>query len=341
MIMGKNTEKVARICWNNYDWKRPSGTEGKSRGTNTFENVFGFGYEEWLLDDSKIIDGYHYAFLEQVNTKMHLHAGNVYDIHLFTLTPSKKKAYVGVLRNVECLDEKQAKAAYTYYRRAGWLQDMKEDVRFAVKDGKVQGMNSSMFNIRFKFADADIQYSNRPVISNEDPNTRGLYYRLMDKKGPFVFEKQGDGTIKTIDTNSWEMVTRDGKILVDPLHKKIQARLMVLLKGEYLHLYAEKTISSESDRIDIKGQPIDDQRHWHYFEIKTDSAKKSIREAFGQILEYAHYPKTSRATKLFIVGPEKPDEKDAQYMELIRTTYNIPIWFRWYSFEEDKLYEGV
>ena len=75
--------------------------------------------------------------------------------------------------------------------------------------------------------------------------------------------------------------------------------------------------------------------------MKTSSAKRSIREALGQILEYAHYPHTTRAVKLFIVGPEKPDEKDAQYMEHIRDTYHIPVWFRWYSFEENKLYEGI
>jgi len=29
---------------------------------------------------------------------------------------------------------------------------------------------------------------------------------------------------------------------------------------------------------------------WHYFEIKTDSSKLSIRKALGQILEYAYWP---------------------------------------------------
>lgn len=83
------------------------------------------------------------------------------------------------------------------------------------------------------------------------------------------------------------------------------------------------------------------QGEWHYFEIKTDSAKKSIREALGQILEYAHYPNMQRATKLFIVGPQQPDDKDIAYMEFIRKTYGIPVWFRWYSFEQNKLYDGI
>ena len=28
-------------------------------------------------------------------------------------------------------------------------------------------------------------------------------------------------------------------------------------------------------------------------------------------------------------------------IKYIRDTYGIPIWFRWFSFEENKLYEGI
>ena len=57
-------EKIARICWNTHDWKRPSGSEGKSLYGDSYENKIGFGHEEWLLDDSRIYesDGYHFAF---------------------------------------------------------------------------------------------------------------------------------------------------------------------------------------------------------------------------------------------------------------------------------------
>lgn len=53
-----NQEKIARICWNTHDWKRPSGSEGKSRTDTSYENRIGFGHEEWILDDTKIIDRY-------------------------------------------------------------------------------------------------------------------------------------------------------------------------------------------------------------------------------------------------------------------------------------------
>ena len=81
---------------------------------------------------------------------------------------------------------------------------------------------------------------------------------------------------------------------------------------------------------------------WHYFEVKTSSAKQSIREAMGQIMEYSHYDHMStRAKKLFIIGPEKPDEKDSAYLKKLRDMYGLPIWFRWYSFQENRLYEEL
>ena len=67
----------------------------------------------------------------------------------------------------------------------------------------------------------------------------------------------------------------------------------------------------------------------------------NFNQDIERILEYAHYPNVELAEKLFIIGPEKPDENDKAYMKLLRDKYNLPIWFRWYSFVDNKLYEGV
>ena len=39
--------------------------------------------------------------------------------------------------------------------------------------------------------------------------------------------------------------------------------------------------------------------------------------------------------------PVEIDEKDKEYLHLLREKYNLPVWFRWYSFVDKKLYEGV
>ena len=215
---------------------------------------------------------------------------------------------------------------------------MKDEIRFAggtIKDIKPRWF----FNVKFKFSEATLNYSNKPILAPD--SIPGHRYNLMDKKNDFVFESDEEGKAKVLDTSSFIKTTERGEVLIDPLHKKIQNAVAELIKDEYVHLYVETSLLDlEGQRVDIKGI-YKETDEWHYFEIKTDSAKKSIREALGQILEYTHYPNMKRATKMFIVGPQKPDDKDIAYMEFIRKTYGIPVWFRWYSFEQNKLYDGI
>ena len=144
-----------------------------------------------------------------------------------------------------------------------------------------------------------------------------------------------------LDTSIFERIVEGGKIVIDPLHKKIQNAVVEILKKQYTHLQIESNANdSSTQRVDIKGFSKN-EHEWHFFEVKTMSAKRSIREALGQILEYAHYPNVNLAKKLFIIGPEQPDEKDKEYLHLLREKYNLPVWFRWYSFVDKKLYEGV
>ena len=331
-------EKIARICWNTYGWKRPSGSEGKSQMDNTYEKSVGFGHEEWLLDDTKILpDGYHYGFLQPMNVASGKHVGAIYDIHLFAITPRKQRVYVGCLHNAVGVSQDESKKVFAYYKKHSWIKEMKEDVVYA--GGTVKDITPEwMFNVKFKFSEAEINYSNPPILKSDSLSSR---YTLMDKKEEFEFELDEENNIQVLDTSDIYRITNGGEIIIDPVHKKIQNAIAQLLKDNYVHLYLEdKSISAQGQRVDMKGL-LKDTEDWHYFEIKTYSAKRSIREALGQILEYVHYPTTTRAAKMFIVGPEKPDDKDRKYMELLRNRYGIPVWFRWYSFEENKLYEGI
>ena len=331
-------EKIARLCWNTSEWRRPSGRNGKSKSNDSYENEMGFGHEEWLLDDSKIMpDGYHYGFLEPMRVKGDRHFGKVYDIHLFTISPNKQKVYIGCLKNAVGVSSEESQEVFSYYQEKGWLSEMQHDVLYV--GGTVKDFTPSfMFNIKFRFEEALIYYSNQPILK---PDSVWHRYNLMDKKGSFEFEKDDDGNIKVLDTCVFERIIKAGKIQIDPLHKKIQNAIVDLLKGQYSDLQMEScTDNTIKQRVDIKGFSKA-EKEWHFFEVKTMSAKRSIREALGQILEYAHYPTVDAAKKLFIVGPEPPDEKDKAYMQLLREKYNLQIWFRWYSFAENKLYEGV
>ena len=332
-------EKIARLCWNTKEWRRPSGRKGKSGMKESYENENGFGHEEWLLDDSKIMpDGYHYGFLEQLRVKSKIHHGKVYDIHLYTFSPTRQWVYIGCLKKAIGVSTVESEKVYDYYEKMGWIEDMRKDVLYA--KGTVKDFTAAfMFNVKFKFENAVINYSNQPILSKGSiPSPR---YNFMDKKRSFEFEKDEDGNVKVLDTSIFERVVEGGKIQIDPLHKKIQNAVSEILKGQYTKIQLETNPEdAEDQRIDIKGFSKKEQE-WHFFEVKTVSAKRCIREALGQILEYAHYPNVNRAKKFFIIGPEPPDENDKAYMQLLRNTYKMPIWFRWYSFKENKSYERV
>lgn len=331
-------EKIARICWNTHDWKRPSGIEGKSRSNESYEKISGFGHEEWLLDETKVLsDGYHYGFIQAMNTKTMKHAGQCYDIHLFTISPEKKKIYIGCLHNAIGISTEESKQVFKEYKKWGWIAEMKDDIEYV--NGDVKSLNSSLFaNVKFKMTEAKINYSNKPIIQND---SLGHRYNLMNKKEEFKFEIDSEGYIETLDTNYFLRINEGGEIIIDPLQKKIQNAVVRLLEDQYIHLYLEQSNSeTRGQKVDIKGiyKETDD---WHFFEIKTSSAKRCIREALGQILEYAHYPSMSRAKKLYIIGPEAPDEQDKAYMQKLRATYGLPIWFRWYSFVDNKLSDDI
>lgn len=332
-------EKIARICWNTLDWIRPSGSKGKSKSSNSYENIIGFGHEEWILDRTRIMpDGYHYGYLEPLNVMSDIHRNKIYDIHLFTISPSKEKVYIGCLHNAECISKELSKSTYEYYKEKGWIQEMKEEV--CIVGGKPKDFTpKNMFNVRFKFSNAILNLSNPPIIKSK---ILGHRYNLMDKKMDFIFEKDEDYNIKTLNMGLETRTTSSGKIIIDPLHKKIQNAICKLLKKDYSKLILETgEVSLTGQRVDLKGI-LKDSDKIHYFEIKTYSAKRSIREALGQLLEYNHYnfQKPGRAEKLFIISPEKPDDKDIEYLKILREQYNLPLWFRWYSFENNTLSEN-
>ncbi|MBQ4377310.1 MAG: hypothetical protein II793_06415, partial [Bacteroidales bacterium] len=108
----KQIKKIARICNNDHNWKYPSRRELKSSNPDTYENLYGFGFEEWLFDGEKVINGYHYAFLQPINAKKHI--GQKYQIHLYYRTPYAK-GYVGYIDNVECLTLEQAEKCLNVY----------------------------------------------------------------------------------------------------------------------------------------------------------------------------------------------------------------------------------
>jgi indole-3-glycerol phosphate synthase len=112
----------------------------------------------------------------------------------------------------------------------------------------------------------------------------------------------------------------------------MQNAIFELLKTDK---YDYKKVFIEKDRVDIKA--ITRNGIWHYFELKTDNPKLSIRKAIGQIMEYAYYPDKEKADKLIIISDNKPNEKTIDYLNHIRTKFDLPVTYRSFNLETNEL----
>lgn len=182
-------EKIARICWNTNEWKCPSGLEGKSNLDVPHENKYCFGHEEWLFDETKVIDGYNYGYIQAINTKRNKHVGKCYDIHLFTISPDKQRLYVGCLHNVIGLSRDESKQIYDEYKKLGWIEEMKLQIK-DVRGNPEALTREFLVNVMFKLDEAEINYGKKLIIRK---NSIGHRYNLMNKKGKikFVHDRYG------------------------------------------------------------------------------------------------------------------------------------------------------
>lgn len=332
-------DRIARICWNTNEWQYPSGDEGKSSGKFAYEQIQHFGHEEWLFDRTKVIDGYHYGFLQPINSNCFRNKD--FNIHLITFSKETGKLYLGIINNVHCLTEEEADKAYKAYKKNGWIKEMKEAV--SVVGGNPKGLDTEsihVFNVRFKFEDVHVDFNSPRVLSDDDPNTKALYYQLMHIKAPFSFgskikpdikRKQTRGGVEHKSEKKVVNIREYKKYVYDPIHSIMQNGIKRFLDetGDY------NKVLLEEDNVDVKARTNNGE--WHFFEIKTSTARKCIREALGQILEYAHFPEENKASKLFIVGQTELSSEERKYLGYLRTRYGLPLWYRCYYHSTESL----
>jgi hypothetical protein len=77
-----------------------------------------------------------------------------------------------------------------------------------------------------------------------------------------------------------------------------------------------------------------------FYEIKTFlSLKTSIREAFGQLMEYCYYPDKNKAKELIVVTQVPVNKQTKTYFENLRNRFGIPIYYQSYDLETKTLSE--
>jgi hypothetical protein len=109
------------------------------------------------------------------------------------------------------------------------------------------------------------------------------------------------------------------------LHVKMQRDLYTKLVADH------GSDSVATEQRCVSGRPADvvvqlPDRSVEMYEIKTAlSPRDCVRQALGQLLEYAYWPGGPTCQSVWVVGPSLIDRATESYLSLLRDQFTIPI----------------
>lgn len=341
-------KRAARVCWNSHTWTSPSGMVGKSSDEESYENMYGFGHEEWLFDFSKQIDGYQYAFLEPVLKASEREVGETYDFLLWTIDGVEKIRYaVAYISKVEIIDCKDEEKAVSEYRRRGWIRQM--SIQVEEVDGDARHFRQSFaLNVRFRPENVRMLFPSRIPKSSSIMSTKRYLLTRLYPDDITALEDECEHTYEFVPGHrtssgnhevSWRR-TESGEVQIRHLHKQISDELTEFLSERFGAENVDQESGLDSRHVDIvvRTGPED----YVFYEIKTyASLRTSVREALGQLLEYAHYPEKKNACKLVVVSHSsywKSEKKNVvKYVSYLRKIYGVPLYICFYDLRTHSL----
>lgn len=323
--------KLARICWNDNRWQRPSGRDGKTRNKDAFEYETGFGHEEWLFDTSKVIDGYHYGYTQAVSATRDKYLDETFHLSFYSIDDrTKQRWWIGTVRNVSVVDEQESARVYDLYDKQGWLEQMRSQLNAVGADIKAFKKHVTRKNfavLKFRIEDMELldtplefEYGDRAVTSD--------YYNLKNYiqepsllalSAGFVF-KSGHNAPTDKTKLEYDRHDRD----VNNHHNHVQGQLFSKLCKQYGHdNVGTENNTGAGSRVDLI---VRQGKKYALYEIKTGpSLQACVREAIGQLLEYRHVIGHAKVSKLVVVSPHASNEQIEGYLKFMRTAHSIPI----------------
>lgn len=345
-IMNKDKiipNKIARICWNYLGWQRPSGREGKSNNKKSYENKVGYGHEEWLLDTEKIINGYHFGYLQSIADAWEKYQGKIFNISLYSINnDSGERWWIGTINNAQVATPDESKKVYSYYKKEGWFQEMIEQIKNVRGNEKDFLNNAPIAFANIKFQPQDLQLLDPPQrIPSSDKAIPATYYVLLNKvKDPNLELPLGNDP----DFSPGHTPRKEKGVVsygqrqseVDWFHSRMQNNVYKQLAKIYgqANLRTEREIGIGASVDLVVNNGVGEI----FYEFKTsNSIKKCIREALSQLLEYSYYPNTERAKKLIIVSQNPINKQALDYLNTIRNRFSIPIYYKQYDVSQNCL----
>ncbi|MFO7656157.1 MAG: hypothetical protein R6W78_03755 [Bacteroidales bacterium] len=328
-------KRIMRLTWNSNNWEYPCGHawREKNQGNSNiaYENQYGYGHEEWLFNERFRIDGYQYGYIRGVNN-LSTDIEVIDQITLYTIREDKQRCLVGNLYNVEIIEgveeeENKIQDLISTYKPA-----MIEELKEVNADFEHLKHDQLLPNIKFHWEMAEIFQQPVPVdfLDGAEFNRFQAYYlkdeliapiqKEFETKSKFIFVAG-----KASNTAEYTKSSSKKQTQVKRRHGEITDDLYDYLIASG---FTKEVLSVEKTRI---GGAIVDvvlklSDSFELFEIKTsNTALNNIRQALGQIFEYALLDAELNCSKLIIVGPASMKENEKEYFNRLRKIIKIKL----------------
>lgn len=181
---------MTRLTSNQNKWEKPSGSNGKCGliKKSPYEGEFGFGWEEWILNDfhnpSQQLGGYCYGFIQAFH-KRNKAKRIIQRVYLYTKVCVDKNTfdyYLGSIDNLEVLNATDwskdlINKKQEFCKKAAIELDNVNITRYQ-KDLLEMSSENTLFNVRFKPSDVkikDFDFRSRPIKMKQGQARFGLY----------------------------------------------------------------------------------------------------------------------------------------------------------------------
>ena len=323
---------IARLSFNTKGWRAPAGDAQAQEEDGTYNQQNRFGHEDWLFRNEWLVDGWRYSFIQGVNKSRNrlLQLGRSFNVTLFTIDDQQRRRFVATIYSVECLSDTQADAALALFKQRGWLDVMRQDIQDINGNATALGSDpraKHVLNVRFRIENVAM-FGPAVFAAPNEPVQKLNRYTLTDMQSldrKIRHERFWGRSGSETPPNTVPYVRRaSAPVVCSPEHAAIQSRLVGELKTEF----PAAQILCEEDFVDVV---VKTQTEILMFEIKSDQNPLTVlRQGIGQILEYAYHPSRRRSlpVRLFIVGREPLKNLDREYLDRLRTEFNLPIDYR-------------
>lgn len=331
-------KKLCRVVWNTNYWRKPSGNSNENESSFAASN--GFGFEEWLFNYEWCIGGEKYGFLQPINRALKKYQDSTISVALYTKS-DKATLLVAEIKSLLVPNDSELENAVHHFRKNEWIEQMRDDVvaiggNAAILRGlKPSDKPSDILNVKFRPADVKL-YEPMEVFAPQHKASTTKRYQLLDWEDSDpqrTIKMQGTRRLRLLKSEDIQIRAAQQSIVVEPQHTRLQNRLLDSLRRKY----GEDAVMYEEEFVDIT---LKEPSCRTYFEIKTrPTARLCIRDALGQLLEYAHYPGKHTADQLVVVGDAPATESDVLYLNTIRSQFKIPLQYARFDWETGGLAE--